>query len=73
MWSIRASGTEPSSTLSETLQAGLLTGVKEERNFPNSKKKITVKLEKLHKRLKDKKEAWHQFEENKLEEEIQAV
>ncbi|CAK9050470.1 Cytosolic carboxypeptidase 4 (ATP/GTP-binding protein-like 1) [Durusdinium trenchii] len=73
-----AEAEECSSTGAEKSEAGnplqgLLTGVKEERNFPNSKKKITVKLEKLHKRLKDKKEAWHQFEENKLEEEIQAV
>ena len=61
---LKASGVEPSESLSELLNAEpeQLSNLKEEQKTLNQRKKLLLKIEKIKKRMKQKKEAWEVFE-----------
>ena len=61
---LKASGVEPSESLSELLKAEPepLSNLKEEQKSLNQRKKFLVRKEKIKKRMKQKKDAWKVFE-----------
>ena len=61
---LKASGVEPSLSLSELLNAEpeQLSNLKEEQKALNLRKKLLLKIEKIKKRMKQKKDAWEVFE-----------